>query len=104
MCRTRNPFLGVTKRVGEIDQSVTQIEVGNSVSAGIRWRRLGEGMVPIFEEHSARLERGFSISDWYAMDRIERAMVIALRRIENASRSLQSEAEAKHAKKNARKR
>ena len=101
---TRKRFLGVTKRTGEVDESVTKIEIENQVHAGIRWRSLDAGMVPIFEEHSARLERGYTMSAWYALDPMERAVVIAQRRLENASRNIHNDAQAAQMKKNQNKR
>jgi hypothetical protein len=100
---TPKPFLGVTKRVGEIDESVTRIELNETVSAGIKWRKLDTGMVPIFEEHTVRMERGYSLEAWYSLNPMERAIVVAQKRLENSMKNLQSEAEAKHAKKQAQK-
>lgn len=59
-------------------------------------------MVPIFEEQSTRLERGFSIQSWLELDPIERAMIIAIRRIENSMKNLQAEAEISASKKGAK--
>lgn len=54
-------------------------------------------MVPTFEEHIARVERNISISTWSEMDPMEKAIIIALRRIDNAMKNLQMEAEIKAA-------
>jgi len=93
----------VTKAVGEVQENLTRIELDNNVSAGIYWRSLGTGMVPIFEEHLARLERNIRMDDWRRMEAMERAMVIAVRRVENAAKNHQAEAEAKAAKRNIKK-
>lgn len=98
----QNPFINVTKKVGEVRYSVTKVEVEQRVNAGIEWRSLGDGMVPIFEEHSARLERGFSIEAWYALDPMERAIVIAERRIDNAMKAHYAEAESRQMKRDAK--
>ena len=98
MSRPPRRFLGVTKRIGELDQNITNIEVEGGVSAGIRWRSLGTDMVPIFEEHQAREEKGIKMKDWYAMEPMERAIVIAVRRIENAAKNHQAEAEIRDAR------
>ena len=90
----------MTKQVGEVDESLTRIELDNGISAGIRLGSLGADMVPMFEEHSARLERNISIRDWYAMEPMERAMVVAIRRLDNAIKNHQEEAEIKAAKRN----
>ncbi len=104
MCGTRNPFLGVTKLVGETHELITRVEIERRVDAGIIWRSIGEGMVPIFEEHAARSERGYSVEKWYALEPMERAMIIAIRRIDNAMKNHYSEAEAKQAKREAKRR
>ena len=67
------------------------------------WGAIGSDMVPIYEEHIARLERSYSIEDWYKLDPIERAMVVAIRRIDTAAKNIQSEAEMADAKRNANK-
>ncbi len=59
-------------------------------------------MVPIFEEHATRIENGFSIEDWYKLESIERAMIVAMRRIDVASKNLQAEAEIKASKRNSK--
>jgi len=94
----------VTKPVGEVNERITRVEVERRVNAGISWRSLGEGMVPIFEEHSARVKRGYSLDAWYALDRMERAMVIAEIRIDGAMKNHYSEAEAKQARRDSKKR
>lgn len=99
---TRRTFLRVTKSIGYTDESVTKIELKSSVSAGIRWGSLGNEMVPIFEEQSTRLERGFSIQAWLDLDPMERAMIVAVRRIDNSMKNLQAEAEISASKKGAK--
>jgi hypothetical protein len=88
----------VTKAAGDVQENITRIELDNGVNAGIYWRNLGEGMVPIFEEHLARLERGLSLGDWWKLESMERALIIAVRRIENAAKNHQTEAEVRAAK------
>lgn len=100
---TLKTFLRVTKQIGEINENVTRVELENSVSAGIRWGMVGPGMVPIFEEQSARLERGIRLSEWGNMELVEKAVIIAMRRIDNATKNHQAEAEIKAAKIAARK-
>lgn len=93
----------VTKQTGELRETVTRFELDNAVSAGVTWGSLGADMVPLFEEHSARLERGYTIDQWYALDAMERAMVVAHRRIDIASKNLQADAEIRDAKRKAKK-
>ena len=88
----------MTKRVGELQENITRVELEHGINAGIRWRTLGRDMVPIFEEHSAREEKGYSMKEWYALEPMERAIVIAVRRIDNAAKNHQAEAEIKASK------
>ena len=59
--------------------------------------------VPIYEEHEARLERNIGLAAWMEMDTIEKALIVAARRIRIAMRNLQSEAEIKQAERESRK-
>lgn len=61
---------------------------------------LGEDVIPPYEEHTARLERGLSLDAWGRMGKWEKALLIAQRRIENAVANLQSEAQIDASKKN----
>lgn len=60
-------------------------------------------MVPIFEEHAARLEKNYKLREWYELDSMERAMIIAVRRIEIAAKNQQTEAEINKSKQDAKK-
>lgn len=55
------------------------------------------GLVPLYEEHESRLERGIDIEEWMAMDEREKALLIAARRIRIAIHNLQEEAQIKKA-------
>jgi hypothetical protein len=72
------------------------------VSAGIGLRALSAGMVPIYEEHSARLDRGISVDAWLNMTETEKALIIASRRIATQMQNLQTEAEIRKAKADAK--
>jgi hypothetical protein len=76
----------------------------HGVSAGIHLRLLGEGFVPILEEHTARVERNIGLNKWAKMDVTEKALIIALRRLNMAMKNLQSEAEIVSAEKKSGKR
>lgn len=88
----------MTKHSGELRENVTRFEAEYAVSAGIMWGAIGEGMVPLYEEHAARIESGYTIEQWYGVDRMERALVVAMRRIDIAQKNLQSDAEIRKAK------
>ena len=57
--------------------------------------------VPIFEEHSARLDAGVRIAEWEGMDGWEKALVVAQRRMKNALENIQSEAQIEAARRHA---
>lgn len=80
---------------------MTQVELENGVSSGVQFNTLGPGMVPIAEEHEARLERNISVQQWCEMDSWERALVIAVRRVGIAKQNLQADAEIKRARRDA---
>lgn len=69
----------------------------HAVNAGIQWGALGTEMIPIFEEQAARLEKNYRMDEWNALDRMERAMIIAVRRVDISMKNHQSEAEIKAA-------
>lgn len=83
---------------------VTEIELDNAVSSGAQLRTLGKNMVPIYEEHSARLEAGLRLDDWQTMDPFEKALIIAQRRVRISLENLQAEAQIKAAKRKGAKR
>lgn len=70
------------------------------MSAGIRLRSLGIGMVPVYEEQEARLERNISMRQWEEMTVDEKALIVAMRRIRIAMQNLQTEAEIRDAERN----
>lgn len=86
----------MTKTNGYEERSVVRAELEYGVSAGIRLRSLSQGLVPIFEEHQARLERGIDLDTWGRMDCTEKALIIAVRRVHVAMQNQQSEAEIRH--------
>ena len=63
------------------------------MSAGINLRSFLEDMVPLHEEHAARLERGIRIREWMEMDYWEKVLIVAHRRISAAIRNLQEDAQ-----------
>lgn len=74
------------------------MELENAVNAGISWRLLSVGLVSPFEEHLARLERNLTMREWYGMSETERAMIVAVRRVEKASEGHQTDAEIRKMK------
>lgn len=92
----------VTAPNGTIRDSVTRVET-NGVSAGIRWGALGVDMVPVFEEATVRIEQRYTIEEWARLDPMEKAIMVAQKRIHNAIQNIQSEAEMRRMKQEQRK-
>lgn len=59
--------------------------------------------MPVYEEHTARIERGISVRDWLDLNETERALIIARRRIAIQMKNLQTEAEITKMKREAKK-
>lgn len=59
-------------------------------------------MVPVHEEHEARLERGIGLEAWGKMPLMEKAMIVANRRIRIAIANIHTEAEIAQAERNAK--
>jgi hypothetical protein len=72
------------------------------VSAGISLRSISQNTIPIFEEHMARLRSENSVEHWMEMSQTEKAMIVALYRIDNAMHGHQSEAEIAMSKRKAK--
>lgn len=101
MSRQPRSFLGVRKRFDDRDVSITEVELEYGVSAGVFLRSFSEDMLPPYDEHLARIRAGKSLKEWQAMGRWERALTVAITRIDNAVQNHQAEAEIKNAKRNA---
>lgn len=65
---------------------------------------IGLDMVPVQEEHEARLERGINLADWGRMEMMEKALIIAARRNRNAINNIYTEAEIRDAERKAKRR
>lgn len=99
-----SPFLGVSKHYADASVPVTQVELDNSVSPNVEVRAIGLGMVPIYEEHTVRLESGYKLNEWTALDVMEKALLVAVRRSRIALENIQADEQIKHAKRNAKRR
>jgi len=104
MSRQPRSFLGAIRRVGYVNKSVTQVELEYGVYSGVKLKSIGEGMVPMFEEHEARLSRGIGLDEWGTMPLFEKALLIAHRRVKIAMENLQTEAEIRQAENKAKRR
>lgn len=83
----------MTKRIGDDEIPITQVELDHGISSGVHVRGLGNELVPIQEEHEARLERGIGLDDWSRLPLIEKALIIAVRRNKIAMQNIQAEVE-----------
>lgn len=59
-------------------------------------------MVPVQEEHEARLAYGIRLDNWMQMDVMEKALIVASRRNQIAMRNINSEAEINMAEREAK--
>lgn len=91
--RLPRTFLGATKNQGSIEVPVTEIEPEHGIYTGIHLQQIGLDVVPVHEEHEARLERGISLADWGRMETMEKALLIASRRIRMAVQNINTDAE-----------
>jgi hypothetical protein len=96
-CGQRRNFLGVKKKLDELEWNVTEIELEHGVSAGILLRSLSEDSIPLYYEHVARTKAGKTLSEWERMDRMDKAMAVAIMLISNSIEGHQAEAEIKNA-------
>jgi len=92
----------VTIPNGITRDSVTKAQLDGGPATGLQWGALGAGMVPTFEEQAARLDKNMTLEQWGALDPMERALLIAQRRIDAAIRAVQEEAAARQAKRKAK--
>lgn len=76
-------------------RNVTEVELEHGVSAGIRLRSLAKWTIPVFEEQDVRIQNNMSLAQWDELPYMDRVMLVAVTRIRNAVKNLQSEAEAK---------
>jgi len=90
-----NNFLGVIRNNGDITVPATKVELEHGISSNLWMESLAPGLIPIYEEHVARLERGIGLTEWDKMSMEEKAMIVAVRRTTIAMSNLQSEAEIK---------
>lgn len=93
----------MTQHIGEREVLVTEVELEHGVSAGILWGGIA-GLVPVQEEHEARLERNIGLEEWGRMDTMEKALIIAARRNRIAIANIQTEAEIRKAERDAKRR
>lgn len=52
------------------------------------------GMVSLYEEHKVRVQRGYTFEQWRALHPMERAIEVALERIENMIEYLKNKKES----------
>ena len=88
----------MTVKQDELTRNVTEVELDHGVSAGIGLRSLGNGMIPVFEEHDVRIENKMSLAEWDELPYMERVIVVATNRIKRSIGNLQAEAEIRQRK------
>jgi len=93
-------FLGVRRITGTAHllnhEDATYIDIlddpgGSYDSYGITVTSSLPGLVPQYEEHSARLNAGYTLPQWRDLNWIDRAIEVATFRIKNKIESIQNE-------------
>ena len=80
MCRPHRNSFGIKSNGEDILSFPVRDELGLGITSDAVTI---PGMVSFYEEHKVRVERGYSFSEWYALQPMERAIEVALSRIEN---------------------
>ena len=94
------PFLGVNRIVGtaglinpedRVYVNILETEGGRPNSAGIVVVSTLPDMVAPFEEHTARRKAGYTLPEWRSLDWTDRAIEVAMLRIEEKIDAIVSE-------------
>ena len=72
---------------------MTQIETSSGVNTGVRLHSLIPGMVPPYEEALARRASGYKAREWLELEPFERAVEVALYRIDKKIEAISADAE-----------
>lgn len=91
------------RKQGNAEILATHVELEHEVSAGLWQNTVIPGTIPLIEEHTARLERGIDLETWGKMNSDEKALLVAVRRVNIAIHNLQQEAEIEAQERNMRK-
>lgn len=102
MSKPLKTFLGVTVSRDEDIRNVTEVELERVVNAGIRLNIYGVNLIPVYEEHYVRIQYRYSLDEWDELPYLDKVMFVAMNRIENARRSVQSEAEIEDSERKAK--
>lgn len=82
----------MTKRVGYVDHIVTRVDPEETVHTGVQMHSF-QYLVPFYEEHAVRQGLGYTLDQWLALDHMERAIEVAVRRIRIASEAHEADAQ-----------
>jgi hypothetical protein len=67
------------------EQLITELRVSSKDMLGITIHQVPiPGIVPFYEEHDARVDSGYTLTEWYNLDGRDRALEVALYRIRHA--------------------
>lgn len=83
----------MTKQIGYNRHNITDIEVEHGIDSGISSGVLIPGLIPIFEEQTVRIEHGYSVQEWMDEDYDEKVWMVAIRRMNQAMKNHQTDAE-----------
>lgn len=59
------------------DNDILKEPIPEAKASGIEVTRLHPSLVPLYEEHDARIEAGYNWTEWYELGRDHKAMEIA---------------------------
>ena len=79
-------------------RDVMEIAVDSPDRLGIRVHGVIPGMIPPYEEHAARRKAGYTLAEWRALDWQDRAIEVAMYRIEAKVEAMSAEEERERAK------
>jgi len=101
MSRKRLNFLAVSKKIGKTYRPLLSVVPEGKTDAGIRFASHAIGLVPQFEVEAARIKANIRLDEWYRLDRMERALIIAHARLERAIDNHSTAAQTETAKREA---
>lgn len=64
-------------------ERIQSAPLAETISTGISYDLLVQGVVPLFEEHKIRSNLNLTLSEWANMDRSEKAFEVAVSRLKH---------------------
>jgi hypothetical protein len=87
------------------DNLITDIPISGKDMLGIGVKQIPiPGMISRYEEHTVRIEVGYTIPEWYNLDPKDRALEVAVSRIKHSIEYQKSKAQQREAESNSKRR